>query len=108
MSRDHKQLKVFAMADELVLDVYRVTRTFPADERFLMTQQLRRAALSVPNNIVEGSARRTDRDYLHFLTIALGSASEARYLISVARRLGFLSSEQLEHRYGDVVRGLNG
>jgi four helix bundle protein len=99
------------LADELVVDVYRATRGFPADERFGLTSQGRRAAVSVTANIVEGCARRTLRDYLHFLVIALASASEARYLLDLARRLGFLDEEMsrdLVARYGRVIRGVQG
>jgi four helix bundle protein len=70
MSRDHKQLRVFILADELVVDVYAWTRQLPGDERYGLTAQLRKAAVSAPTNIVEGCARRTTRDYVHFLEIS--------------------------------------
>lgn len=109
MSRDHSKLKVFAMADELVPAVYRATATFPQEERYGLVSQLRRAAISVAANIVEGCARRTTRDYVHFLETALGSASELRYLLDVSSRLGFLSKgdrDVLDQNFAALLRSL--
>jgi four helix bundle protein len=109
MSRDHERLKVFGMADQLALDVYRASMGFPPEERFGLQSQLRRAAISVPSNIAEGSARRTGREYLKFLDIALGSATEAHYLVSISRRLQLMTADTahpLENRYADLLRGL--
>jgi four helix bundle protein len=107
MSRDHRKLKVFTLADELVFDVYEASKDFPSEEKYGLRSQIRRASVSVPTNIVEGCLRRTEKDYVNFLGIALGSAGEVRYLASVTRRLGFTSGTNLEERYDELVRGLD-
>ena len=104
MSRDHRKLRVFQEADALVGDVYRVSKGFPQQERFGLQSQIRRAAVSAACNIVEGSARQSEREYLHFLTMATGSAAEAEYLMPLAVRLGFLDPSEAE----PVVRGYAG
>ena len=109
MSRDFKKLDVFHLGDGLVIEIYRATRQFPVDERYGLQAQLRRATVSVPSNIVEGSARGSNRDYAHFLRIALGSASEARYLVSVAARLEFFdhgTADSLRIRFDRLVKDL--
>jgi four helix bundle protein len=109
VSRDPARLQAFALADELVVEAYRATQGFPAAERFGLQGQIRRSAVSVPTNLVEGSARRSLRDYLHFVGIAIASASEVRYLISLAVRLGFASAadgERLKVGYSRVIRAL--
>lgn len=91
--RDHTKLRAFELADQFVILVYKHTSSFPREEQFGLTSQLRRAAVSIPSNIVEGCARPTQADYLKFLDIAYGSASEAKYQLSLAFRLGFLTPE---------------
>ncbi|MFH1268393.1 MAG: four helix bundle protein [Planctomycetota bacterium] len=90
--RDHARLRAFQLADELALLVYQETSTFPREEVFGLRAQLRRSAVSVASNIVEGCARRTQADYLHFLDIAFGSFRELEYQVSLAHRLGYLKA----------------
>ena len=109
MGRDVNKLAVFHIADELVPAVYRATAGFPPEERYGLQSQMRRAAVSTASELVEGSTRRTTRDYLRFVEISLGSASEVRYLATVAHRLNFLTAavaDDLTSRYSHVVRGL--
>ena len=88
--RDHTKLKAFQLADELAVQVYVVTRSFPREELFCLTSQMRRAAISAASNIVEGCARHTEADYVHFLDVAYGSARELQYQLSLASRLGYV------------------
>jgi four helix bundle protein len=83
-------LKVWQRSHALVLKLYPLTQTFPADERFGLVSQLRRAAVSVPTNIVEGSKRQGPGDFAHFLNIAEGSLAETEYLVRLAADLGYL------------------
>lgn len=91
MARDHRKLRVFHAAHRLVTSIYRETRDFPRDEWFGIRAQVRRAAVSITSNIVEGNARRGTPEYVSFLNVARGSAAEAEYLIRLASELGYLS-----------------
>ena len=91
--QDYRKLRVWQQSHDLVLAIYRATQTFPPSERFGLTSQLRRAALSLPTNLAEGCRRIAPREYAHFVNIAEGSLSETEYLVVVARDLGYLSPE---------------
>lgn len=80
-------------ADDLAVYIYQVTKNFPSAERFGLTQQMRRAAVSVAANIAEGSGRQTLADYIRFLYIAKGSLTEVEYYIHLALRLGYLDDQ---------------
>ena len=107
--RDHRKLKAFELADGLVMAVYQATRSFPKDELFGLTSQLRRAAVSVAANIVEGCARDGEKEYLNFLNLAFGSLREVGYLIDLSTRLGYLAnSTDLGERFDECARVLAG
>jgi four helix bundle protein len=91
MSRDYRKLKAFSLAKALVVQIYQVTRTFPREELFGLTSQMRRAAISVPANIAEGAGRNTLRDYINFLNIAMGSLSELSYYLELSQELGYMN-----------------
>jgi four helix bundle protein len=86
-------LRAFELADQLALRVYQETKAFPREEQFGLTSQMRRAAVSIASNIVEGCARQSQADYVRFLDLAFSSARELEYQISLARRLEYLTDE---------------
>jgi four helix bundle protein len=109
MSRDPRKLRVFIKADGLAIRIYQATNDFPREERYGLQSQIRRAAVSVACNIVEGSARSGHRGYLHFLNTALASAYETRYLVDLCARLSFLPldrSRELATEYDQLCRGV--
>jgi len=90
----HERLDVFKAARQLAIDLYRETATFPSDEKFGLTSQIRRAAVSIPANIAEGAARRSKREFSRFLLVARGSATELRLLLDIARETGNVSDDR--------------
>ena len=92
--KDFRDLKVWQKAHQLVLAVYKVTRSFPGDERFGLTSQLRRSIVSIASNISEGCGRSSDRELARFLDISAGSSSETEYQLLLARDLGYIDQEQ--------------
>ena len=87
--QDHTQLRAFELADEVAILTYRETRNFPKDEIYGLTSQMRRSAVSVPSNIVEGCARESQTEFLRFLEIAFASLRELHYQFGLSKRLGY-------------------
>jgi four helix bundle protein len=100
--RNYMKIEAWRLADDLTVAVYEKTRGLPPEERYGLTGQLRRAASSVPANIVEGSARESKKDYLHFLHIARASLSEAQYFVRLAKRLGYLPVPEAAELHGQT------
>jgi len=90
---NHKDLDAWKNSMNLVQELYEVTSSFPQQEQFGITSQIRRAAVSVPTNIAEGSARKGNKEYLQFLYIALGSLAELETLILISNRLDYITLE---------------
>ena len=96
----YRELKVWQKADELAMEVYSATKAFPKEEMYGLTSQIRRAALSVPTNIVEGYARKGDRELGRFISIAIGSLAETEYLLDFSTRLGYMQDKDYERIEG--------
>jgi len=106
--RDHRKLQIFGLADQLALMIFKETKFFPREEVFGLSAQMRRAAVSIPSNIVEGCTRDTTAEYMRFLTVAYGSAKELEYQSSLAARLGYVrNSEELTSACQEMSRTLN-
>src|ERR687883_162804 len=101
--RPHEKLEVWNKAVDFVVALYKVTETFPKEEKFGLISQIRRAAVSVPSNIAEGAARESGKEFIHFLSNAQGSASELETELTIAYRLGYLA----QGKYADLSATLD-
>jgi four helix bundle protein len=107
----HKNLQVWKKSISFVTEVYDRTKSFPKEEIYCIVSQMRRAAISIPSNIAEGGARRNTKEYIQFLYVALGSASELEKQIIIASNLGYYESEQAKYLQRDleeIIRMLAG
>jgi four helix bundle protein len=110
--RSYRDLKVWQLGIELVESVYLLTASFPESERFGLIAQLRRSMVSVPSNIAEGHARDSTRDFLRFISIALGSLAEAETQLIISNRLNYLNGDEVQRflgqmdELGRMLRGL--
>ncbi len=87
---DHKKLEVWKKSIEFVKEIYKLTEEFPSSEGYGLTNQIRRAAVSIPSNIAEGAARLSDKEFIQFLNIALGSCAEVETQLIIANDLNFI------------------
>jgi len=102
--QDFRNIQAWQKAHELTLKIYKTTKAFPKDERYGLTSQIRRAALSIPCNIAEGCARSTDADFARFLDIAIGSASEVECQLLLAKDLEYLKKTESDELLEQVMR----
>jgi four helix bundle protein len=108
----YKDLKAWQKSMQLVQEIYRTTLSFPKNETFGLTSQMRRSAVSVPSNIAEGKGRSTDRDFVHFLCNARGSVLELETQVLIARGLGYITEQEAEalidqtEQIGKMLNGL--
>lgn len=108
--REHTKLRAFLLADELVIMIYKISRFFPKEEIYGLTSQIRRAAVSVPSNIVEGCARTTQVEYRRFLELSYGSLKELHYQFGLASRLGYFdinNEKDCEKKIGESEKVLD-
>ena len=103
MYQDTSKLIVWQRSHELVLRIYEVTKGFPKDEQFGLTSQIRRAAVSIPSNIVEGKARGSNKDYNRFLMMARGSLEEVKYQMLLAKDLKYID----ENTYIEIYKNMD-
>lgn len=109
--RNYRDLIAWQKAMDLVVSVYDATKTFPRDELFGLTSQMRRAVVSIPCNIAEGQTRDSTREFVHFLSIACGSLSELETQLLIASRLHYLTDQQVATTLAEcaeVARIING
>jgi four helix bundle protein len=95
-NKSYKKFAAWQSAHLFAIRVYEISKSFPKDELYGITSQLRRAALSVPTNIVEGTARQGQRELKNFLNIALGSLAEAEYLLEFCKEVGYLTQDSYD------------
>jgi len=105
----HKDLKVYQKAMDLVTEIYQVTKSFPVEEKYGLTSQIRRAAISIPSNIAEGSARKSTKEYIQFLYHSLGSAAEIETQLDLSKRLEFIDNiEPINKSNSEIIYMLTG
>ncbi|MEQ1789195.1 MAG: four helix bundle protein [Rickettsiales bacterium] len=109
--KNYRDLEVWQKSISLVTHIYKLTATFPKEELYGLSSQIRRAAISVPSNIAEGNSRRTTKDFMRFLDIAYASVAEVETQIYISNNLGYTTEKQVSSildDYSEVGKMLNG
>ena len=101
--RDFHKLQIWQRSHQLTLDVYRISKSFPKDEVFGLTSQIRRAVSSIPTNIAEGCGRTSNKDFAHFLQIAIGSATEVEYQLLLAHDINYINDDDYQALTDETV-----
>jgi four helix bundle protein len=102
--KDYKELEVWKKGILLVLAIYETIKKLPKDERYALSDQIKRAAISIPSNIAEGATRQSTKEFIQFLYIALGSASELETQIIIAEKLGYIKNEEVLFSNITIIR----
>lgn len=100
--QNYKDLKVWGKSHQFTLEVYETTKAFPKEEMYSLTNQLRRAASSIPANIAEGCGKNTQPEFAHFLNISLGSANEAEYFLILSKDLKYLNDTSFNNLFSII------
>lgn len=98
-----EELKVWQKSHQLVLDIYKVTKRFPSEEKFSLVDQIKRSSSSIPTNIVEGNSRKTKKEFIQFLYVSKGSCEETKYHLLLSRDLNYISNIE----YNDLNLKIN-
>ena len=101
-TKSFKDLIIWAKSHQLTLEIYRLTKNFPSDEKYGLISQIRRAAYSIPSNIVEGHSRKSKKEFLQFLNIAKGSLEELKYFIILSADLKYITKDQ-QHNLDELA-----
>lgn len=91
---NHKDLDIWKLAKELAVDIYSITKKFPKEELFSITNQIKRSCVSISTNIAEGSGRNSPKEYLHFLAISNGSSTELDTLLDISQEASFITKDE--------------
>lgn len=110
LMHNFRELKVWQKAIEFSVDIYKMTSSFPTEEKFGLISQLRRSAVSIPSNIAEGSSRTSDKEFFHFLSISIGSAYESETQLIISNKLKYVNDtnfEELTKKVTEIQKMLN-